>query len=70
MSMKITITTTDSGAEAYCIEKFLVKSDYPEIEVYSSNKQLAIEWVKGAVLCALGEWQKPPNNILFTVKET
>lgn len=64
--MTVTITVIeDMSPPEWDVARFRAHSDFPELEAMSQTREAAVMFVRGAVLCGLGQWPKPPISVLF-----
>lgn len=65
----MTVEIEVSSCTEHYEDCYVARCAFPEICACSWNRQEAVEFVKGAVLHAIGEWPKVPMAISFRVKE-
>jgi hypothetical protein len=66
----VTIRVTENtDAQPLDGDRFVVSSDLPAVEVESSEEDKAFNFVKGACLHAIGDYDKVPDTITFVKKK-
>jgi hypothetical protein len=59
--------TQESGEPQWSNDRYACHDDCFCLSAHSSDELQTINFVKGAVLHALGEWEHPPDEIKFNI---
>lgn len=69
MVVRIAVKALSQDGPAWELDRFQARSEFPEVIVTGSDRLRALNECKGAVLCAVGLFEKVPDRIEFSVRD-